>query len=42
VVNVNHLTDIIVIQAHGFTHDLRFAVLLVSVQQVEPNQASVC
>ncbi|SSW86529.1 Uncharacterised protein [Klebsiella pneumoniae] len=28
VVNVNHLTDIVVIQAHSFTDDLRPAVLL--------------
>ena len=28
VVNVNHLTDIVVIQAHGFAHDLRSALLL--------------
>lgn len=27
VVNVNHLTDIVVIQAHSFTDDLRPAVL---------------
>ena len=27
VVNVNHLTDIVVIQAHGFADDLRPAVL---------------
>ena len=27
-VNVNHLTDVIVIQAHGFTNDLRFAGVL--------------